>query len=125
MTDRELRRLSRMELIQLLLEQAREMERLRQELDNANRRLKDRQILIQNAGSIAEAAFQLTHIMETAQETADRYVENVKRVYEEETARQYIELAAKWAEMEKNTENLCRQMLEDAKRKADGDGSSE
>lgn len=125
MTDRELRKLGRMELVQLLLEQTREVERLRQELDKANQQIEDRRILVQNAGSIAEAAVQLSHVMEAAQEAADRYVENVKRVYEEETARRCAELAAKWAEMEKSTEETCRKMLEDAKRKADGHGAGE
>lgn len=106
MTDRELRRLSRVELIRLLLEQTEESERLRQELEQAKSLLEDRRILVSNAGSIAEASLQINQVMEAAQKAADQYIENVQRAYQERAEKQYA------------------QMLEEAQRKANdgGDG---
>ena len=56
MTDRELKKLSRAELLELLLEEGQENERLRAQLEKANQAINDKKIAIDNAGSIAEAA---------------------------------------------------------------------
>lgn len=125
MTDKELRRLSRMELIQLLLEQTVENERLQKELEEAMEKLNDRRILLSNAGSIAEAAVQISGLMETAQRTADLYLENVKQEYQERIQGEYAALQRKMAKMEEQTKQQCTQMLQDAKRKAGEYGGSE
>ena len=122
MTDKELRRLSRMELIQLLLEQTRETERLQRELDAAKEELNDRRILISKAGSIAEASVQINQLMETAQATADQYVENIKQEYTERINREYADLQRKMAQLEQTTKRQCAQMLQEAKRKAEDYG---
>ena len=49
MTDKELRRLSRKELLEMLIEQMNENEELKQKLDRAESELKDRNIMIENA----------------------------------------------------------------------------
>lgn len=82
MTDKELKKLSRADLLELLLEESRENERLREKLRVASEKLKDRTILIQNAGSIAEAAMQLNHVFEAAEEAAQQYLDNVRRMTE-------------------------------------------
>lgn len=80
MTDKELRRLSRGELLEMLLEQAKEVEQLREELDQAKAQLASREIAIQNAGSIAEAALQLNGVFQAAEKAAAQYLENVSRI---------------------------------------------
>ena len=70
--------MSRRELLELLIEQGKKVDQLQEQLDEANARLKSRQIQIASAGSIAEAALQLNHIFEDAQAAADQYLENVK-----------------------------------------------
>lgn len=125
MTDKELRRLSRMELIQLLIEQTEENERLQKELDEAMEKLNDRRLLLSNAGSIAEAAVQINGLMETAQRTADLYLENVKQEYQEKIQDEYAALRRKMAKMEEQTKQQCAQMFQDAKRKAGEYGGSE
>lgn len=119
MTDKELRRLSRMELIQLLLEQTRETERLQRELDEVKEKLNDRRILISRAGSIAEAAVQINQLMETAQATVDQYMESAKQDYTARLQKEYEELQRKMEMLEKATERRCAQMLQEAKRKAE------
>ncbi|MCQ2514913.1 MAG: DNA repair protein [Ruminococcus sp.] len=78
MTDKELRKLSRAELLKLLVAQGRELEQLKTELDDAKQQLANRQIVIENSGSIAEAALKLNEVFEAAQKAADLYVENIK-----------------------------------------------
>ncbi len=122
MTDKELRRLSRMELIQLLLEQTKELGHARQELAEARKAVEDRQIQIQNAGSIAEASLQINQVMEAAQKAADQYLENVQREYESQARAQYAELQSLLQELEESTRNRCAAMLQEAQRKAGGHG---
>ena len=85
MTDRELRKLSRAELLELLLEESRENERLRAQLQEMNEKLADRAIRIERAGSIAEAALQLNGVFQAAEEAAAQSLENVRRLAEEQT----------------------------------------
>ncbi len=81
MTDKELKRLSRAELLQLLLDKTREAERLKAELEETKIQLESREILLQDTGSIAEAALKLSGVFETAQQAADLYLENIRRRY--------------------------------------------
>ena len=80
MTDKELKKLSRYELLEMLLEQSKEVQRLKEELEKANALLEERQILIHNAGSIAQAALKLNGVFEAAQKAADQYLENIKQI---------------------------------------------
>lgn len=84
MTDRELKKLSRADLLELLLAESRENEQLRAQLAEANARLASRQIEIENAGSIAEAALQLNGVFQAAQAAAEQYLENIRRIAEEQ-----------------------------------------
>jgi transposase-like protein len=83
MTDKELKRLKRTELLEMLLNMRRENDSLRQELEEAKKKLEDRMILTEKAGSIAEAALQLNLVFETAQKAADQYLMNVRRLSDE------------------------------------------
>lgn len=76
--DRELRRLSRRDLMGLLEELSRENDRLRAELDEANRRLEDRRAQLDRCGSIAQASLVLGGVFEAADRAAQAYVESVK-----------------------------------------------
>jgi transposase-like protein len=80
MTDKELRKLKKTELLEMLLNLRRENDSLRQELEEAKEKLEDRTILTEKAGSIAEAALQLNKVFEAAQMAADQYLMNVKRL---------------------------------------------
>lgn len=80
MTDKNLKKLSRADLLELLLEESKENERLREKLRVASEKLKDKTILLENAGSIAEAAMQLNHVFEAAEAAAQQYLDNVRRM---------------------------------------------
>ena len=79
MTEKELLKLKRSEMLEIMLAQSREIDDLRKELEETKAALEDRKIKVRKAGSLAEASLQLTNIFEEAQRAADLYVENIKR----------------------------------------------
>ena len=56
MKEKDLRRLSRADLLEMLIDESKEVQILREKLEKAEAELKKREIAIQNAGSIAEAS---------------------------------------------------------------------
>lgn len=99
MTGKELKKLSRAELLELLLEQTKEVERLREELQRAKRLLRNRRIRIQEAGDLAHAVLDINGVMESAQAAAQQYLDNI-------------------ADMEERTRIRCEQMIEEAQQEA-------
>ena len=80
MTDNDLKKLNRAELLELLVEQSKKIDQLQAQLDEANRKLADRQIEIDKAGSIAEASLRLSGVFQAAEEAAAQYLENIQRL---------------------------------------------
>ncbi len=78
MTDKELRRLRRVDLLEMLVEQMKENAALQKQNEELQAGLEERRIKLSNAGSIAEAALQLSGVFESAQEACDRYLESVR-----------------------------------------------
>ena len=62
MTDQELRRLSRADLIDIIYTLQQQKEQAEQQLAQAQAQLQDRQLRLANAGSIAEAALSLNGV---------------------------------------------------------------
>lgn len=79
MTDKEVRRLSRAQLLEILVAQGKEIEELKAELAATRKKLEDRTIEIEKSGSLAEAALRLNGVFEAAQRAADQYLENIRR----------------------------------------------
>lgn len=75
--ERELKKLKRSELLEIMLAQSEEIERLRNELSQKEEELNQRRIAIEQSGSIAEASLRLTRVFEEAQRAADLYLANV------------------------------------------------
>lgn len=99
MTDKELRRLSRGELLEMLIAQAAENDQLKNRLEQAEAQLRDRKIAINNAGSLAEAALSLNGVFQAAEAAAQQYLENIERISGQQDA-------------------ICRDMKEQAKQEA-------
>ena len=78
MTNKELKKLTRAELLEMLLIQSREKQKLEEELAEARKELSEKEIRIAESGSIAEAALKLSGVFEAAQRAADQYLENIK-----------------------------------------------
>ena len=80
MTDKELKKLNRSELLELMLEQSREIDRLHEELEETKNALQERNLKIESCGSIAEAAAEVNSLFHAAQKAADMYLLNVQRI---------------------------------------------
>ena len=79
MTSKELKRLSRRELLEMLIEQMKENQQLRSRLEQAEAGLETGGVVRLRAGSMAEAAMQLNGVFEAADKAARQYLENVYR----------------------------------------------
>lgn len=77
-SERDLRKLKRSELLEIMLAQSEEIDNLRKQLAEKDRQLQARTIAIEQSGSIAEAALKLTNVFQEAQAAADLYLDNVK-----------------------------------------------
>ena len=71
-------RRSRAQLEALAAQQAQEIERLQAELAAAQEKLRDRQIVLERAGTMADAAMQLNGVLRAADEAANQYLENIR-----------------------------------------------
>lgn len=110
MTERELKRLSRGELVELLLEETRRSEALAQQLQKTEAALADRRIQIEKSGTLAEAALNVSGVLEAADKAARLYLENL----------QFSDGGDRQARMLKDTEAHCREMVDRAKKDAQG-----
>ena len=99
MTDKEFKRLSRSQLIDIIYQ----LQIKQKELEDENLQLKeelaDRRIRLEKAGNIAEATLAIHDVMQTAQDAAAQYLEEIRLMREE-------------------TQQKCRAALEKAKREA-------
>ncbi len=107
MTDIELKKLSRADLLEILIEQGNEIERLQGIIKKYDSELKSKTIMINEAGSIAEASLKVNKIFENAQKAADQYLINVRELNKRE--------AAICAQMKKETQEKCNDMIAKAK----------
>ena len=80
MIEKDLKKLRRAELLEIMLDQSYEIDQLRKRVKELEAQLEDRRIKIENAGSIAEASLQLTKVFEEAQKAADLYLENIRNL---------------------------------------------
>ncbi|MDO4807508.1 MAG: hypothetical protein Q4A07_09670 [Coriobacteriales bacterium] len=76
--DRQLQKLRRDELLEILLEVEQENEQLTKQNLELRDQLANREISINRAGSLADASIQLSGVLLAAQDAADMYVQNVK-----------------------------------------------
>lgn len=95
MTDKELKSLSRAELLEMLITATKENESLRHENEELQQKLDDKNLTISRAGSIAEASLQLNGVFAAAEAAAEQYLNNIR-----------------------NQEQLCRRLQAEAEEKA-------
>ena len=107
MTDRQLRKLKRMDLLKLLLVEKRENESLRNQIGQMQEQLQSRQLHMDQSGSLAEAALRLGGVFEAAESACQYYSENIRNLSgrQEEICRR----------MEQETREKCDRMLEQAR----------
>ncbi|MBP5431383.1 hypothetical protein [Ruminococcus sp.] len=100
MTDKEFKRLKRSDLIYIIYEYQKKQEELMKENEELREKLKEKEMRISNAGSLAEVAAKLNGLFEAAQQTADDYLsqlENTASAEAEKKAEAIIREAEKKA----------------------------
>ncbi len=86
MTAKELKKLRRVDLLNILLAQSQEIDRLREKLRETEAALQDKTLMIDNAGSIAEASLQLSGIFHAAELACQQYTDNIRLLNERQEA---------------------------------------
>lgn len=139
MTGKEMKKLRRDELLEMLIEQTKRKDELEVQLAQAEEKLQSREIGLQEAGTLAEAALQLNAIFEAADSAASLYLENIRAMADkqrsaapvapdagamdadtrERAQRQLAEVAAKCEAMEEETRRKCEAMKAKAQKEAD------
>ena len=117
MVTKELKKLSRRELIDIIYQMKKNEQQMQKEIASLQDALQDRKIRISVAGSIAEAAVSITNLFSTAQLSADLYLQEISCMKEEteracakkiEEANQTV--AKIWSDGEKQCEALGLQL---------------
>ena len=132
MNEKELKRLNRSELLEMLIAQMEENEQLRQELDEIKAERNKKEVILDNAGSIAEAALQLNGVFEAAQAACQQYIDNIRQLNEKtetdctkmkeescaEAERMLAEAERQRTDRDRETESVCAEMIQKAKRES-------
>lgn len=83
MTEKDLKKLNRYQLLELLIIQTKRVEKLQKLLEDSEKQLKEQNIKISSLGNIAEASMQVHGVFQAAQDAADTYLNKAKRHAEE------------------------------------------
>jgi hypothetical protein len=78
LTEKDLRKLNRYQLLELLVVQTERADKLQAKLDETRKEMREQEIKLSSLGSIAEASLQLEGVFQAAQVAADRYVNAAK-----------------------------------------------
>jgi len=111
MISKELKRLSRRELVDIIYQLKKNEQEMQEEIELLKNELQDKRIRISTAGSIADAAMSVTNVFSAAQMTADLYLREISCMREDTEK----ECAKKVEEAEKKV----RDILADGKKKFD------
>ena len=83
MTDKEFKRLSRAQLIEVIYQLQLKLDELTQQNQALENALADKRLRINNAGSLAEAALEINDCFKTAQNAAEQYLNEIKLIHTE------------------------------------------
>ncbi len=122
MTPKELKKLTRKDLLQMLIQQSKQVKELEEKLKIAETALQDRSIHIQEAGSIAEASLRIHGVFETAQSAAEVYLDNVRTLTKEQECAQQkaAEEFETWRrQLRLQTERQCADAEEETQKRCD------
>ena len=79
MTEKDLKKLNRYQLLELLIVQTERADKLQRKLEEAEHQLQEQELKISSLGSIAEASLQLRGVFRAAQDAADMYIAAAKK----------------------------------------------
>ena len=82
MTEKELKKMNRYQLLEIIIMQMEELEKVNAELEETKALLHEQKMSMARAGNIAQASLKLSGVFEAAQNAADLYLESVKEYTE-------------------------------------------
>lgn len=97
MIRKELKKLSRRELVDIIYQMKKNEQQMQEEITALQAALQEKRIRISEAGSIAEAATSIANVFYSAQTAADLYLQEIAHIKEE-------------------TQNECNRMIDEANR---------
>lgn len=100
MTDKEFKRLSRAQLIEIIYQLQLQIDKLNEEKQELESELNDKRLRLQSAGNIAEAALEINNCFRSAQNAAEQYLNEIKAIREETEAERQRILSQARAEAE-------------------------
>lgn len=118
MTDKQLKKLTRGELLQMLIAQTEKNDILTEQLEEARRQLKNKKMVCEKAGSLAEASLQVSGVFEAAQEAAKHYYENIERM-SAECDREKARIISKAEKEADDIINEAKKYSDDLRKEAD------
>lgn len=80
MTGKEMKKLRRSELLEMLIEQTKRGDELEQEIKLLREQLQNRDLSLKEAGTLAEASLRINAVFEAADAAAALYLENVRHL---------------------------------------------
>ena len=78
MTDKEFKRLSRPQLIEIIYQLQLKLEEMTAENERLSQELADKRLRVDDVGNIAEAALGIHNVFSTAQDAATHYIEEIQ-----------------------------------------------
>ena len=91
MTDKEFKRLSRHQLIEIIYQFQLQIDKLTEQNQELERELADKRLRLENAGNIANAALEINDCFRSAQNAAEQYLNEIQMIRDEtERERQSI-----------------------------------
>lgn len=128
MTEKDLKKLNRKQVLELLLKQTERADKLQRQLEEAESKLNDRALIESEAGSIAEASLKLNGVFEAAEAAASQYLENIKKIgaevapseadHGEDKAKILLAEAERLcAEREVETDRLCAERIAETEKR--------
>ena len=96
MTQKELKRLNRRQLLELLITQTERADRMEARVNELELELENKELRVAEAGSIAEASLRLNGVFEAAEAAAEQYLVSIR-----------------------NQATICQQMEDERRKKAD------
>ena len=78
--DSDLTKLKKKDLLEIMLKQGEEIDKLREKVADLEEKLENRNFELSQIGNIAEASLVVTKVFEEAQKAAVIYLENIRRI---------------------------------------------
>ena len=117
MTDKEFKRLSRPQLIEIIYQLQLKLEELTAEKDALSKELADKRLRIDDAGNIAEAALSIHNVFTAAQDAAAHYIEEIQLRVDGEYKRILKEANERAAAIINNAQQEAKKIADQAQRK--------